>query len=180
MRIFIKKCVGWLLWSTFYTSSNSFELPNNTCATFWRTLLAVILLPLSWLGHIINAIGVKAFDKHNDKVEYGMSLYLQVLLLGLALVGHSLLDSRWDLVLVSDPIWQIGLIGVLYALIGGVIVAVILGVIAGLFYIGSLVYQSILGDKINSDSTIGRAQETIDGIRNKHYSAVDWSDVTNK
>lgn len=46
---------SWYVW--IYRSSYDltvYDLPNNLCPFFWKLVLAIIMLPLSWIGHLFN------------------------------------------------------------------------------------------------------------------------------
>lgn len=191
----LKLVLAWLDWST-YCNDFDYTFPKSICPLFWRTLFAIIILPLTWFIHIINAY--KSYDdfkreSDNNKLTFvgGVSLHLVFLLSGGLL--HSLIDKEmgFDIYHVADG-YFINYVKLFFGgiLLGGVVLLII-AILIGIVMVcreGTLMLYRCSTTKRKTNDGDGTyiprkpfmVKRIYSAIKDKYCPRIDWSDIKKK
>jgi len=196
----IKTLLAWLDWSTYCKSAEGgwktdYKFPVSICPLFWRTLFAIVALPITWITHVWNLLFVKMekFREENfvgHKLNLLNTLVFTLVTMFLGMIFWSITDGKdgmgLDFFHISDPflLSYVKFIGA--ALVSGIAIAIGVGILFGagwlIWYAVTSIRDSITGSKYDNDNKYIPSSEraiprAIDAVMNKYCPKIDWSSV---
>lgn len=197
----LKLILAWLDWSTYAGINDVYNFPKSLCSLFWRTLISIVTLPATWVGHIWNLLVVKKRyfyqeeGKDIHKFHIFVSVIVQVLLIVSGAFVYEKTDGKngtggwgWDWFHWDDPflftyIKMLGA-GVLGAIVLLIFIAVCILAIVGVYYVFKFIGKLFAGDIKVGGETIHADERLIprivDAVKNKYCPTMDWSAIKKK
>lgn len=192
----LKLFLAWFDWSTYARTKedeifSSYKFPKSLCTLAWRTLLSIIILPITWVTHVWNIlfVSMETFRKESSdthKLNLWSTLLITIVCFMLGIFVYSYTDGRdgsggwgWDWFHVSDPIiisylklFGCGIIGVVFLAIAIILIVLF-------FYLIHLIYTSLWSSSKNGESK-SVITRTVHAIKNKYCPSIDWSSIRKK
>jgi len=147
MKRFFKNIIKWFDWSNYAVNGDIYKLPDSYTIMVLRTLFGILVLPFTYILHIINLLYKPNYNGVNNKLDFmnGVLYYVFSLIVG------SLLVVKIDDIFLTDFYTSNGFFinSFLFSLIGFVVIVLCLIIISILIV---LYKKYIKGkDKINWD-----------------------------
>jgi hypothetical protein len=186
----LKIMLAWFDWSN-YGKGIDYKRPASICSLFWRTLFGLIMLPLSWLGHLYNIIFLGDFKDEvcsDNKSTVYSSVMINILAPSIGLFILSTIGLELETTILSY-IYCIG-VGILgIAILIGILFLVILITmsIGDLFnYIKRSVTKKDIKFHVDSNGELIETQRNgflynvgnvIKSFKNKYCLSISWDNI---
>lgn len=158
---------SWYVW--LYRSSYNLgtrELPNNLCPFFWKLVASIIMLPLSWIGHLFN-IG----DINCNAIDSGSGVSAFIVISGLVIAAQDNIKH-----FTFNLVFKYYALGILAL----VLIAIALGIVAGVMWVIGAIYEYIRDKWQNRPYTYKEKQPSIittfiKAKYNKYCPKIEWT-----
>lgn len=186
----LKIMLAWFDWSN-YGKGIDYKRPTTICPLFWRTLFGLIMLPLSWLGHLYNIIFLGDFKDEvcSDKkstIYPSVMVNISSLLLGILILSTIGLKLE-NTILSYIYCIGVGILGI--AILIGILFLVVIIVISigDLFnYIKRSLNKKDVKFHVDSDGELIETQRNeflynvgnvIKSFKNKYCLSISWDNI---